>query len=271
MAGRVLLRATALGLAAAAAGSLHALSGWKPSEYVSPVTFRVKRVLTESALGLQASLLGGARPLAGAHLAEVRARAELDLARAAAADDEGGDPAEAADLRLLLALLAARDGSVDEALRIYEDAARDGPFDPRPRALAFHLCLYAGRTGELARWADAYHRLVPRAAGAGRATLPGLERYETRELVRELAIAATLGGVLRLERPDKRTFVMTTACGAVDEGLLIALKDEALSTAERLQLHAFRVYLHAKVRQLVKKEVEEDRANRGAAAEAPVS
>ncbi|KAK3160953.1 hypothetical protein QOZ80_1BG0069240 [Eleusine coracana subsp. coracana] len=253
-AGRVLLRAAALGLAAATAGSLHGMSRWTPSWYISPVTPDVKRILTESALGLQASL-HGARPLAGAHLADVRARAQHDLAHADAED--GADPVAASDLRLLLALLAARDGRADDALRLYEEAARDGPFDPRPRALAFHLCLLSGRMDEVATWGAAYRRLVPDLA---RSTMPGLERYDTRELVRELVIAATLGGVYGLERPEERTFVMTTACGTVDEGLVIAMQDEAMSMAEKLQLRALRVYLHAKVRQLVKKE-EQDKAS----------
>ena len=132
MAGRVLLRAAALGLAAAGAGALHAVSRWTPPREISPYVPSVRFMLLESAQGLQAALLG-AHPLYGQHLRDVRARAEHDLALADVDRAEGGDPAAAADLRLLLAFLATRDGRADDALRIYEEAARDAPFDPRPR------------------------------------------------------------------------------------------------------------------------------------------
>ncbi|CAL4976025.1 unnamed protein product [Urochloa decumbens] len=267
MAGRVLLRATALGLAAAGAGALHAVSKWTPPRDHSPFIPSVRTMLLESAQGLQAALLG-AHPLSGAHLLDVSARAERDLARLDGALAEGGDPAAATDLRLLLALLAARDGRPADALRLYEEAARDAPFDPRPRALAHHLCLADGRHDESVRWSVAYHRLVPEIGGAALVP-PGLENDETLQLVRELLVAATLGGVCELGHPADRAVVMRVGCGAVDQGLLAALQDESLSAAERIRLRALRVYLHAKVRLLINKEAQ-DMAN-GGAEPSPVS
>ncbi|XP_062208536.1 uncharacterized protein LOC133910027 [Phragmites australis] len=248
MAGRILLRATALGLAAATAGSLHAVSKWTPPRTPPPFVPSASLMLMESAQGLQAALLG-AHPLSGAHLSDVRARAEQDLTRIDAEGAEG-DPTAAADLRLLLALLAARDGRTDEALRLYAEAARDCPFDRRPRALAYQISLLAGRMDEVARWKSAYRRLVP----IDDSTPPGFESHETRELIRELAVAATLGGVYNLTYPQERRLLMHAACGAVDKGLVAALQDKTLSTSERLQLLALHVYLQAKVRLLVRKE-----------------
>lgn len=249
MVGRVLRRATALGLAAAAAGSLHAVSTWKPPEPLSPFTPSVRRVLLESAQGLQAALLR-AHPLSGAHLRDVRARAEQDLARADAEGGEG-DPAAAIDLRLLLALLAARDGRADEALQLYAEAARDSPFDPRPRVLAYYVCFLAERVDEAAQWKAAYHRLVLEIINPD---FPGYESYEITKLIRELVVAATLGGVFNLSSPEGRGFVMYRAGGEVDSWLVAALQDKTLSTTERLQLRALRVYLHSKVQVLLREE-----------------
>ncbi|RLN22400.1 uncharacterized protein C2845_PM07G12160 [Panicum miliaceum] len=257
MAGRVLLRATALGLAAAGAGTLHAVSRWTPPRDISPYVPSVRFMLLESAQGLQAALLG-AHPLSGKHLRHVRARAEYELALADVDLAEGGDPAAATDLRLLLAFLATRDGRADDALRIYEEAARDAPFDARPRALAYHLCRFVGREDESARWYPAYRRLVPVIDGAS--LVPELESYEMPGLVRELLVAATMGCACKSVHPEDRAAIMRAACGAVDQGLVAALQDKALSATERLHLRALRVYLHAKVQLLIKK-VARDVAN----------
>ncbi|CAM0947617.1 unnamed protein product [Alopecurus aequalis] len=239
MAGRVLRSAAALGLAAAAAGSLHALATWKLPQ---PGPRYAKDLLVDIAAGLQAAVLR-AQPLSGAHLRSVRAQAEKDLARAEGAE---GDPTTAADLRLLLALLAARDGRTDEALRRYTDAARDAPLDPRPLALAYFLWgLARRRDGEGLRWRTAYCRLV---ACQGESTMPGFETDETRPLLLELIIAAGLGGVYDLREPMQNELLMQVSCSEVDTCLAAALQDETLSRAERLQLSALRVYLHRKVR-----------------------
>ncbi|CAO2165102.1 unnamed protein product [Urochloa humidicola] len=209
------LRATALGIDDPGAGALHAVSRWTPPRKHPSYVPSVRTMLLESAQGLHAALLG-AHPLSGAHLRDVRAHAESDLALVDGALAEGGDPAAATDTRLLLALLAARDGRAADALRHYKEAARDAPFDPRPRALAYHLCLADGRHDESVRWCVAYHRLVPEIGGAS--IVPaGLEDDETRQLV------------------------MRVGCGAVDQGLVAALQDESLPVAERIRLRALRV------------------------------
>ncbi|KAF8675762.1 hypothetical protein HU200_047247 [Digitaria exilis] len=254
MAGRVLLRATALGLAAAGAGALHAVSRWTPPRELSPFVPSVRLMLLESSQGLQAALLG-APPLAGKHLRDVRARAEHDLSLVDVDRSEGGDPDAATDLRLLLALLAVRDGRANDAMRLYEEAARDAPFDRRPRALAYHLSVVDGRDDESVRWSAAYRRLAPVIEGEN--PVPGLESPVTRELVSDMLVAATLGGVCPLDHPPDRAVVMRVACGAVDQGLVAALQDKALPAKERLQLRALRVYLHAKVRFLIKKEAQD--------------
>lgn len=236
MAGRVLLRAAAFGLAAAGAGSLHAVSKWTPPGEIPPFDLSVKFNLLESANGLQAALLR-AHPLFGVHLHDVRARGELDLARVDMEIGHGGDPAAAADLRLLLALLAVRDGRADEAMRLYEEAFRHAPFDPRPRALAYNLCFLCGREDESAAWRSAYDRLVP-----GSIQYPGWESDKTRELVHELVIAATLGGVNVLLDPEWY-LVMHVASKAMDKALVAALQDKALSAMERLQFRLLRVFL----------------------------
>ena len=96
-----------------------------------------------------------------------------------------------------------------------------------------------------------------------------MESHEMRELVRELFIAATVGGVCRIVHPVDRAAVMHAACGALDQGLVAALQDKALSATERLQLRALRVYLHAKVWLLIKEEAR-DVAD-GVAEASPVS
>ena len=63
--------------------------------------------------------------------------------------------------------------------------------------------------------------------------------------------------------------VMHAACGALDQGLVAALQDKALSATERLQLRALRVYLHAKVWLVIKEEAR-DVAD-GVAEASPVS
>lgn len=81
MAGCALHRATAISLAAAAKGSLHAVARWKPPEPLSPFfNPSVRRGFLESTQGLQAALLRS-HPLFSAHLRDVRAHAEQDLLR----------------------------------------------------------------------------------------------------------------------------------------------------------------------------------------------
>ncbi|KAF0919639.1 hypothetical protein E2562_030753 [Oryza meyeriana var. granulata] len=181
MAARVLLRAAALGLTAAAAGSLYAVATWKTPELVSPVTPSLRHCLLDSAQGLQSALLRGV------HLRDVRARAKLDLKRVDAAGP-GGDPAAATDLRLLLALLAARDGRAAEA-------ARDSPFDPRPRVPPLRD---VRSLGAARRWYAAYCRLVPEEEILD-PNFPGFVSDELTRLINELVVAASATTTVRLQ------------------------------------------------------------------------
>ncbi|PUZ56384.1 hypothetical protein GQ55_5G293500 [Panicum hallii var. hallii] len=194
MAGRVLLRATALGLAAAGAGALHAISRWTPPRDLSPYVPSVRFMLLESAQGLQAALLG-AHPLSGKHLRDVRARAEHDLALANVDLAEGGDSATAIDLRLLLAFLATRDGRADDALRIYEEAARDAPFDAR--LLPVPLGRARGRVG-------AVERGLPPPRPGHRRRKPGTGDGVLRDAgARPRAVGRGDGGLRLQDRPPR--------------------------------------------------------------------
>ncbi|KAF0919627.1 hypothetical protein E2562_030741 [Oryza meyeriana var. granulata] len=249
---RVLLRATALGLAAAAGGSLHCVATWKPPESIPSFDPTMRHLLLGSVPALQSALLR-AHPLSGEHLHDVRARAEHDLARVDAVGPEG-DAAAATDLRLFLALLAARDGRAEEALRLYAEAARDSPFDTRPRALAYYVCLLTDREEEGKHWNAAYRSLVPESEIID-PNFPGyFESKEMIDLIDELAVAASLGGVCSLEHPPVRIFVAPSALRKVDADLS-AEQDKTLSTAERLHLRALRVYLHAMVRRLAGEDI----------------
>ncbi|XP_040379949.1 uncharacterized protein LOC102711852 [Oryza brachyantha] len=262
MAARVLLRAAGLALAAAAAGSLHAVATLDMSELVPPITVNVRHILFDSAVGLQSALLR-TNPLGGAHLRDVRARAEQDLARVDAVGPEG-NAAAATDLRLLLALLAARDGRADEALRLYEEAARDSPFDARPRALAYYVCLLTSHAAEAKHWNAAYRRLVPESEII-HPKLPGyFESEEMAGLIDELAVAASMGGVCNLLEPAVRTFVMRCAFHEINARLAAAgEQNKTLSMAKRLQLKALRAYLYATTRRQMQGDVKIAREKRG--------
>jgi tetratricopeptide (TPR) repeat protein len=126
---------------------------------------------------LLSAVLLRAQPLSGERLRAARRTAERDLARAV----KDGDRSVAADLRLLLALFAVRDGRFDDALERYAEVARGDPADARPRELACLLCAVAGRPApdELERFALGTADLV-----------------ELFPLKDELMVAAVLGGAL---------------------------------------------------------------------------
>ncbi|CAM0904939.1 unnamed protein product [Alopecurus aequalis] len=90
----------------------------------------LRGTFVDASQALQSAVLLRAHPLSGERLRVARRAAERDLASAV---EEGDEPA-AADLRLLLALFAARDGRFDDALQLYEEVARDDPADPRVAA-----------------------------------------------------------------------------------------------------------------------------------------
>jgi len=86
-----------------------------------------------------------APPLSGERVGAKLRVAERHLARAVRKRD---DPAAVADLRLLAAFLAARDGSFDDALERYVEMERADPKDPRPHYLAHLVCRFNGRPEE---------------------------------------------------------------------------------------------------------------------------
>ncbi|KAL5227717.1 hypothetical protein ABZP36_015982 [Zizania latifolia] len=256
MASRILRRAAALGLAAAAAGSLHAVATWKTPVPVLPYDEIVRSDLLESAQQVIQSALLRAHPLSGVHLRDVRTRAEHHLVRVDAEGPEY-DPAAATDLRLLLALLAARDGRPDDALQLYAEAARDSPFDKRPRALAYYICLLTDHVDGANEWNAAYRRLVPESEIINPYWYPGYddESYALTDLIDELVVAASLGGVCSLKEAAVRIFVSHSAHREVDAGLAAAVENKTLPTAERLLFRALRVYLRAKMRRLAGEEI----------------
>ena len=95
----------------------------------------------EASQALLSAVVLRAHTLSGERVSTALRVAERDLARAA----ELGDAAAVADLRLLLAFLAARAGRFDEALARYQEVARDDPSDPRPHFLAVLICVHASR------------------------------------------------------------------------------------------------------------------------------
>ncbi|KAM0892579.1 hypothetical protein ACQ4PT_025660 [Festuca glaucescens] len=184
---------------------------------------------------LLSAVLLCAQPLSGEHLRAAHRAAERDLARAV----EEGDRPVAADLRLLLALFAVRDGRFDDALERYAEVALEDPTDSRPRELAFLLCGVAGRPGrdELKRF--------------GRGTV---DVAEPRPLKDELTVAAVLGGAL----PDyaevesmpllaKRITRLAVFCAwrRADAGLAAAQRDKETSVVKRIQVWVVRVLLYA--------------------------
>ncbi|KAF8690627.1 hypothetical protein HU200_040998 [Digitaria exilis] len=173
------------------------------------------------------------------------------VARALA--DGDGSGAGATDLRLLLALLAARDGRFDEAIRRYGEAARGDPSDHRPKALGHVLCLMTGRpVGDL-RWEDADD--IPRALAGDAAKVAQLFA-----LVDELVVAAALGGAPFAIRPEEEggflpqsnLGVVRSAADRAGVGLAVALRDDEMPVAKRLQLAALRAFLHVSVESLFK-------------------
>ncbi|OEL16529.1 hypothetical protein BAE44_0022454 [Dichanthelium oligosanthes] len=98
----------------------------------APLFPNLRSDVVDASRALLSAVVLRASPLCGERL---RA-AERGIARALADD---GAASAGADLRLHLALLAARDGRFDEAMRLYGEVARDDPSDPRPKALGHVL------------------------------------------------------------------------------------------------------------------------------------
>uniref|UniRef100_A0A0E0JJQ5 Uncharacterized protein n=1 Tax=Oryza punctata TaxID=4537 RepID=A0A0E0JJQ5_ORYPU len=118
------------------------------------------------------------------------------------------------------------------ALRLYAEAARDSPFDARPRALAYYLCLLTDREEEGKHWNAAYASLVPESEIIDR-DYPG--DYIRTSSPRRWWISST----------SWRSRRVPVACAASRTRKLSAEQDTTLSTAERLHRRVLRAYLHA--------------------------
>jgi len=177
------------------------------------------------------------------------------LARAVRKRD---DPAAVADLRLLVAFLAARDGSFDDALERYVEMVRADPKDPRPHYLAHLVCRFDGRPEESDKWLATYGRLADGLSVDEQAALFTLSH--------ELVVALTLGGSLLAvdsERyPVEVGEVVGAAASRVDVALVSALRNKKkMSMVERLEIRAVRALLHAGVWSLLKKLKSNDGGN----------
>ncbi|KAF0919635.1 hypothetical protein E2562_030749 [Oryza meyeriana var. granulata] len=77
------------------------------------------------------------------------------------------------------------------------------------------------------------------------------------DLISEMGVAASLGGVCSLVHPAIRLLVTRSAFRVVDADLAAAVQeqDKTLSTVERLQLRALRVYLRATVQRQEREDV----------------
>ncbi|KAM0866301.1 hypothetical protein ACQ4PT_042727 [Festuca glaucescens] len=195
---------------------------------------------------LQSAVLLRAHPLSGERLRKERREAERDLARAV---EEGDGPA-AGDLRLLLALFAARDGRFDDALQLYEEVARDDPVDPRPHTLARMLCGVVGGRKEFSRWNASFQRLVP-----------GSIPTELLALQDEVVVAAALGGVLHENAGDEgmpsavkriSRLAVFSAWRTADAELAGALLRDKMSIVKKMQVRLARGLLSAGTRSVLK-------------------
>ncbi|TVU33946.1 hypothetical protein EJB05_15762, partial [Eragrostis curvula] len=184
-----------------------------------------------------------AAPLSAERIRVATRAAQRELARAMRKKDAGA----AADLRLLLAFLAARDGRFQEAGNRYVDAANEHPSDPRPHCLVQLLFLFDEKTEEADRWEASYQRLA--------AVSSEEDRVAHKSLKEELVIALALGGA-RTAFSDRYPVVMREVGGAagsrVDAALLSALRDKDMSIVEEMELRAIRALVYFEMWSAVK-------------------
>ncbi|CAO2208317.1 unnamed protein product [Urochloa humidicola] len=159
-------------------------------------------------------------PLFGERVRAKLRAAERELARAVRKRD---DPAAIADLRLLVAFLAARDGRFDDALERYVEMERA---DPRPHYLAHIVCQFDGRQEEAGKCLATYDSVATGSSMDEQAALT--------TLTDELVVALALGGSLRAfdgERyPVEVSKVVSAAATRVDVALVSALRDKRTET-----------------------------------------
>ncbi|KAF8670770.1 hypothetical protein HU200_050438 [Digitaria exilis] len=187
-----------------------------------------------------------APPLSGERVRAMLQSAERDLAHAVR---EREDPAFVANLRLLAAFLAARDGRFDDALERYVEMERVDPSDPRPHYLAHLVCRFDERPEESDKWLASYDRLVTGSSVDEQAALISLAD--------DLVIALAIGGShLAFDcecYPVEVDMVVSAAASKVDATLVSALWDKKMPMVERLEIRAVRALLHAGVWSLLKR------------------
>ncbi|KAK3164467.1 hypothetical protein QOZ80_1AG0019040 [Eleusine coracana subsp. coracana] len=180
-----------------------------------------------------------------------------DRIRAATRAVGTGDAGAAADLRLLLAFLAVRDGCFQQAGERYVEAAREHPSDPRPHCLVRLLFLFDEQTKAAEQWEASYQRL---AAGSSEE-----DRVAHQSLKVELVIALGLGGActaFKESSPNLLREMVGAAGSRVDAALLDALQDKETPFVQRLELRAIRALVYAEMWSAVK-DLEMDGASAG--------
>ncbi|TVU33945.1 hypothetical protein EJB05_15761 [Eragrostis curvula] len=202
----------------------------------------VTGLLKRASQALLCAVVLRAQPLSGERVRAALGAAERELARAI----EEGDAPAVADLRLLVALLTAREGRLDEALERYAEVARDNPSDPRPHYLACHLSLFVGSGEEFNKWLASYQRLDQGSLSS---------RVELKALSDELLVAQALGGsplAFREDCPIASRHIMGAAASRVDAALATALRGKKMTMVKRLEVRAVRAFLHAQVSSAIK-------------------
>lgn len=231
----VLLGAAAVD--AAVSSTVRMMARGRSGEKDEPHFPAMRSAFLDASQALQSAVVLRAHPLSGERLRAAERTLELALAD----ERHAGDAARDADVRLLLALLAARDGRFDEALYRYAVAARAHPSDPRPKALAFLLCGLTGQPDEVSRPFERRARLLGKDAVE-----------QLRPLLNELVVAAALGGAAYAIVEDEAgamptQAVMLAAAERVDAWIAAALRDGKVSVGKRMQVWALRAFFHAKM------------------------
>ncbi|CAL4905899.1 unnamed protein product [Urochloa decumbens] len=223
---RKLRRADAAAAAAAVPGVIEFLLGTGSNKGPGPGSPVSAPYLLRASQALLSAAVLGAPPLCAERIRAATSAAEGELARAV----ERGDTHAAADLRLLLAFLAARDGRFDDAMNKYKEAAREHPSDPRPHKLGCVVFLVADKMADADAWKRRYERL---AATEG-------DRAEHDALRDEVLIALALGGARSALSEDLVRGTADAAGSRVDAALVAALAAEEASVGERAELLALR-------------------------------
>ncbi|CAL5089726.1 unnamed protein product [Urochloa decumbens] len=242
-----------VGVAAADAAFSSSVRPPRPRAQEGPLFSNVVRTeLVDASRAFLSAVLLRAPPLSGERLRSV----ERAVSRALQ-EDGGAAGGGATDLRLLLALLAARDGRFDDAMRLYGEAARADPADPRPRALGEVLSALTGRQLVAAAAAELELRWEEDCR-----YLPAGDAAQLLVLVDELVVAAALGGAPGAfvagggggssSLPEPRPLFVHAAARRADVGLAAALRDEEMPARKRLQLAALRAFLGVSVESVVK-------------------